>query len=173
MSQVGQEMAAFPFEHLIKNIASGIANAQIELDRSSAQVALMMSGTNEEDRIDFNGESLSLFDLGLRPTFYQFVDTVIEIKIVVSMTTSTSSEHSSSRTKKKAKVGISFWSASASASVSTSTVTAKYARKYDYSVEGSSLVRTKLVPVPPPAILEERIRRIMEEDAAAKASITE
>ena len=38
------------------------------------------------------------------------------------------------------------------------TVTAHYTGKYNYSVEGSSLLRTKLVPVPPPAILEERIR---------------
>ncbi|MCB0557066.1 MAG: hypothetical protein KDD02_26195 [Phaeodactylibacter sp.] len=173
MSQVGQEIGAFPFEDLIKNIAMGIAKAQVALDESSAQVALMMSGANEEDKIDFNGERVSLFELGMRPTFYQFVDTVIEIKIVVSMTTSTSSEHSSSYSKRtaKAKAKLSFWSASASAeaTVTTSTVNAKYAKKYDYSVEGSSLVRTKLVPVPPPAILEERIRLIMEQDAKAKA----
>ena len=44
----------------------------------------------------------------------------------------------------------------------TSTVNSTYSSKYSYSEEGSSLLRTKLVPIPPPAILEERIRALME-----------
>ncbi|NJM78964.1 MAG: hypothetical protein HC854_03825 [Flavobacterium sp.] len=34
--------------------------------------------------------------------------------------------------------------------------------KYSYSAEGSSLLQTKLVPIPPPAVLEERIQLQME-----------
>jgi hypothetical protein len=60
-------------------------------------------------------------------------------------------------------VGASVSSASNSSSfVSTSQVNASYSQKYSYSAEGSSLLRTKLVPIPPPAILEERIRQQME-----------
>ncbi|WVM90436.1 hypothetical protein UMZ34_09950 [Halopseudomonas pachastrellae] len=45
---------------------------------------------------------------------------------------------------------------------------ASYASKYSYSAEGSSLLRTKLSPVPPPPILEERIRAMMEEAEARR-----
>ena len=47
-------------------------------------------------------------------------------------------------------------------SVTTTPVDATYSAKYNYSAEGSSLLRTKLAPVPPPTILEERIRRLIE-----------
>ncbi len=45
--------------------------------------------------------------------------------------------------------------------MTVSSVSASYSAKYQYSAEGSSLMRTKLVPVPPPAILEERIRAMI------------
>ena len=48
------------------------------------------------------------------------------------------------------------------AGLKVSTVSAAFASKYQYSAEGSSLLRTKLVPVPPPAILQERMRRLAE-----------
>jgi len=41
-------------------------------------------------------------------------------------------------------------------------VDASYSSKYSYSAEGSSLLRTKLATVPPPTILEERIRSMMD-----------
>ena len=50
------------------------------------------------------------------------------------------------------------------ASVSSTPVDATYSSKYSYSAEGSSLLRTKLTPIPPPAILEERIRQQLEEN---------
>jgi len=53
----------------------------------------------------------------------------------------------------------------------TSQVDATYSAKYSYSAEGSSLLRTKLVPLPPPPILEERIRRLLDEEATRRQKI--
>ena len=47
-------------------------------------------------------------------------------------------------------------------------MSASYAAKNSYSAEGASLIRTKLVPIPPPAILEQRIKKLMEERQAAE-----
>ncbi|MEY4928085.1 MAG: hypothetical protein RI894_2521 [Bacteroidota bacterium] len=123
---------------------------------------------------------LSMLELGFSPTFYQFVDTIIEVKIAIKYTQEGSStveigqstEVSNKNTNKsngvawaykRGGVGASVSSASNSSSfVSTSQVNASYSQKYSYSAEGSSLLRTKLVPIPPPAILEERIRQQME-----------
>jgi len=49
-------------------------------------------------------------------------------------------------------------------SVTTTPVDATYSSKYSYSAEGASLLRTKLVPVPPPPVLEERIRRLLQDE---------
>lgn len=107
---------------------------------------------------------LSMMELGFTPTFYQFVDTIIEVKLSISFTQEHSSEtkvESKSRTvSKSASIGFSKgrFSASKRKTVTTTQVNGTYASKFNYTAEGSSLLRTKLTPVPPPAILEERIR---------------
>jgi hypothetical protein len=113
---------------------------------------------------------LSMMELGFTPTFYQFVDTIIEVKISIKYTEEASSSvEISTNTKQKAVsrglIGMGQRGravAERSRTVTTTQVNASYSQKYSYSAEGSSLLRTKLVPVPPPAILEERIRQQME-----------
>jgi hypothetical protein len=120
----------------------------------------------------------SMMELGFTPTFYQFVDTIIEVRIAIKMTrtrefsrttTDTAREASSARRRTRRGGGIAGLfggrrsrSYAGRSQVQTSQVDATYAGKYSYSAEGASLLRTKLVPVPPPAILEERIRGFME-----------
>ena len=51
-------------------------------------------------------------------------------------------------------------------------IDATYSTKFNYAVEGSSLFRTKLVPVPPPAILEQRITRVQITNLLAQVRIS-
>jgi hypothetical protein len=109
---------------------------------------------------------LSMMELGFTPTFYQFVDTIIEVKISIRYSQEGSRTIETKNTSKNASFGINRVGFArgirASRAVTTSQVNASYSQKYSYSAEGSSLLRTKLVPIPPPAILEERIRQQME-----------
>ena len=121
---------------------------------------------------------LSMMELGFTPTFYQFIDTIIEVKIAIKMTrtressrtiSDASRDRSSSSDRSKRGGGIfglfggrRSSSYSGKSSVQTTQVDATYSSKYSYSAEGASLLRTKLVPVPPPAILEERIRGFVD-----------
>lgn len=164
MSKIGKELTTVPLEDLIAGLGLGIAKAQLELDKNSTKVAQLMSGINDEDKIFFNGQKLSLIELGFTPTFYQFVESTIEVKIVVNMTTSKSSS-SNTKSKPTKLPSSGWWFSKSEPAFNTTTVDAKYAKKYDYSAEGSSMIRTKLVPVPPPAILDKRIQKLMEEDA--------
>lgn len=175
-TSVGQELLDVPFPEMIQSMAMGIAEAQFELDRVGMRLAQMMSGTYDVEVVDpvtgdktvtqetytisFAGEELSLLELGFTPTFYQFVDTLIEVKISISITTQTESERTRKVTSASAFGAILPWAAGGALRVSS--VSARYASKYQYSAEGSSLLRTKLVPVPSPAILEERIRGLLE-----------
>jgi hypothetical protein len=120
--------------------------------------------------VEFDGKQLSMLELGFTPTFYQFVDTIIEVKISISM--SYSSEYKRTVAKSSTSAGVAFGFFTAGVSARSSSVSASFASKYQYSAEGSSLMRTKLVPVPPPAILEERIRKIVEREAAAATPAT-
>ena len=186
---VGTELAAVPFPMMVKNLGVGIAEAQLELDMVSLKIARMMAGYEIEEVDEVagqpttanaaagdaerkylgelsDGEEDSLLERGLTPTFYQFVDTVIELKISISTQTETSRTHKSTRVKAGFKgAALPFFAAG---SMSVSSVSASFASKYQYSAEGSSVMRTKLVPVPAPALLEERIRAMIAARAAAE-----
>ena len=112
---------------------------------------------------------VSMLELGFTPTFYQFIDTLIEVKIAIKITreierTKTVQQKDNVVTNKRR--GNIFTTTATRSAVSTTTVDAAYSAKYSYSAEGSSLLRTKLAPVPPPPILEERIRKLIEDRAA-------
>lgn len=114
---------------------------------------------------------VSLLELGFAPVFYNFVDTIIEVKIAITITQESSSTNSTTDSSRAVQGQTSFHglpflrgSVNRTRSVSTSQVNGSYSNKYSHSAEGSSLLRTKLSPIPPPAILEERIRAIMEAD---------
>lgn len=105
---------------------------------------------------------VSMLELGFSPTFYQFVDTIIEVKISIKITRS--SEYSQTvRTNTETKRwGWKLFRGGNT--VQTTQVDATYSSKYGYTAEGSSLLRTKLIPIPPPAILEERIRGMLQQE---------
>lgn len=173
---VGTDLLNVPFPEMVKTLGIGIAEAQYELDLVAMKIARMMAGYEpDKEPADLatssagslleertllvplgDGKKYSLLELGFTPNFYQFVDTMIELKMSISMTRETNYSHSSTTVNANVKGRVGFFSASARMHVST--VSASYASKYQYSAEGSSLMRTKLVPVPAPAILEERIR---------------
>lgn len=158
---IGQELTSVRIDQLVQSMALGIAKAQYELDQTGLQLALLMSGTKEEERISLAGDAnrYSLLELGFTPTFYQFVETTIELKIAISMSTSSESQTSTkSESSRSSAQGI----FSRSTQTSCSTVNATYANKYAYSAEGSSLMRTRLVPVPAPTMLTERLRQLSE-----------
>jgi hypothetical protein len=71
---------------------------------------------------------------------------VLEIKVAFSMSSETANgtgEQATFRTK-------------------STPVDATYANRFQYPVEGSSVLRTKLVTVPPPGLLEGRVRELVQ-----------
>jgi hypothetical protein len=171
---VGTELLAVPFPEMVQRLGVGIANAQLQLDLVSLRIARLMAGYDEEaeDKKDGDGvksktylvkfgdgQEYSLMELGFTPTFYQFVDTVIELKMSISVSRETEIKRES---KSSATAAGGFWTPfGGGGSVRTSSVSASFAAKYQYSAEGSSLMRTKLVPIPPPALFEERVRALI------------
>jgi hypothetical protein len=184
---IGHELLNVPMGDMIRQMAFAIADAQLDLDESSARVAEMMSGYRvlrdaDGNLVDATGkasatpvyvdtrvtfgrdaankpEKLSMMELGFTPTFYQFIETVIEVKIAIRVTRERAYD-----TKEQTKSNQYRLRSSNGLKVTTTTVDASYSSRYGYSAEGSSLLRTKLVPVPPPPVLEDRIRRMFEQN---------
>jgi len=143
MPDVGQELLNVPFPEMVVKLATAIAEGQFKLDMVSCEIAKFMGDKKKApvylpDLTDPKGEKeivTSLIGAGFQPTFYQFTDTIIEVKMAISMNKTTEASVSTS-----AKGGWGPFSAS---------VNASYSSKYSYSVEGSSLLRTKITPLPP------------------------
>jgi|SRR6478609_3297049 len=166
---IGQELLNVPFGEMVTSLGQAISQAQLQLDTTSMKIAQIMAGepydvpntdgsegTHQERLlVQFGGQELSMLELGFTPSFYHFVDTIIEVKISITM----SSELSSSLSTFRGSFNSYFALFAAGASVSS--VSASYASKYNYSAEGSSLIRTKIQPVPPPAIFEQRIKALL------------
>lgn len=148
MPDVGQELLNVPFPEMVLKLASAIAEGQFKLDQVSCEIAKFMGDKKKApvylpDLTDEKGEKeivTSLIGAGFQPTFYQFTDTIIEVKMAISMNQTTEASIST-----KASGGWGPFSAS---------VNASYSSKYSYSVEGSSLLRTKITPLPPNTFMQ-------------------
>ncbi|MFC4636422.1 hypothetical protein ACFO3O_21120 [Dokdonia ponticola] len=138
-------------------------NTSNEYSVDDTKIELVSSASPSVTEI-FIPQRLSMLELGFTPTFYQFVDTIIEAKVAIKFTREGSSSFdvkTNSKTR-SASIGFRRGQIRASRNITTTQVNANYSQKFSYSAEGSSLMRTKLVPIPPPAILEQRIQEQME-----------
>ncbi len=155
MPSVGQELLDTPFPDMVAKLAMGIAQAQHALDENSVNTAVILADTDidvvlnvtqviaEDGTVSFEQSdpvSISLIQLGLLPTFYQFSEATIEVSMDIKTTTST---ETNVKVAAEAKVGFGAWSASIKAEVS-------HNRKFGKEVKGTSRLFTKMTPVPPP-----------------------
>lgn len=138
------------------NPASQVAYGDLEITSTATDSTTLVSLPRR----------ISMLECGFTPTFYQFVDTIIEVKISIKYTQegtyNTNTAVSNQSTARR--IGLGFGRLRAGKTVQIAQVNASYSQKYSYSAEGSSLLRTKLVPIPAPAILEQRIQRLMDEE---------
>jgi len=171
-SSIGQALTDVPFPEMIRQMGLGIAEAQYALDKVSIRITQLMAGFSEDEngnmvpdasaliKLSEDSEPVSLLSLGFTPTFYQYVDTVFELKMSMSMS---QSREVSAGTSAEASGRVGFLGNYAAFSAS---VNASYSQKFQYSAEGSSSMRTKLVSIPAPTILEERIKTLLAQENA-------
>lgn len=154
---VGQELLDVPLPDMVAKLAMGIATAQHALDVNSVETAKALADPKNEievvpalvETISTEGAvsfqspdpvKMTLLEVGLNPTFYQFSETTIEVSMDIKTTTAT---EVGVKATAEAKVGFSVWSASL-------RVEASFNRKFGQEVHGTSKLVVKLVPVPPP-----------------------
>ena len=140
---------------MVLKLGLGIAEAQRALDENSVQTAQLLAGTtiplvmavtqtiSSTGAVSFASSppvDVSLLQIGLLPTFYQFSEATIEVTMDIK---TTSSQETNIKVSASAKVGFSCWSASVNVDVA-------HNRKFGKEVRGTSRLFTKMVPVPPP-----------------------
>lgn len=153
---VGKELLNVPFPEMVVKLATAIAEGQMKLDMVSCEIAKYMGSVKKakvtlpdllSDDDENDGYETSLIGAGFQPTFYQFTDTIIEVKMAITMSTSHDSTISTSASYK----GL------AGFGVAAATMNASYTSKYSYEASGSSLLRTRITPVPPSTFMQKML----------------
>ncbi len=188
---VGYDLLNVPFPEMVQKLALAIAESQLALDMNAIEVAQVLANTNLpaesvivaiEETVDadgnvtdtellYNDKEMPLLVYGLNPTFYQFTETIIEVKMAITMRVERYMERDFGKkfefnNKTELKTSFSagggflsslFGGPKISGSIKNtttvayvSTYNAKYSQSYSYKAEGTSLLRTTLAPVPPP-----------------------
>lgn len=157
-----QEAPSTSFADLVRMMAEGIADAQVALDRASAELITELAATQVEyvpsitERIAADGsitfeaappQKVSLLDLGVRPTFYQFSQATVEVTMDLKVV-----EQSNESGDGKRRVGL-----------FAETSNLRFERKLNRDVSVHSKVTATLVPVPAPLRLE-TVRRTETDD---------
>jgi hypothetical protein len=94
---------------------------------------------------------MTLLQAGVNPTFYQFTNSTILIKMSVTSTTEVDNSLSVTVDSQSSNRGFFFSSGSVA-----SHVNASFATKFSYSAQGSSSLQTTLACVPPPKAIMPR-----------------
>ena len=147
------EIPSTSFADLIRMLAEGIADAQLSLDRASAEMLAELASTrvdvvrNITETIDENGnisykaaepQSVSLLELGMLPTFYQFSQATVEVAMDLQIV-----ENVNETTEAK---GLK--------TLFANTSNLRNERKLGREVKIASKLTATLVPVPPPLRIE-------------------
>lgn len=175
-SNVGQELLNVPFAEMVYELGNAIASAQTALDSNSMKILQRMGdaknfpvyipcfnvgeGGNLFETDDEGNEGnikTSMIGAGFQPTFYQFAETIIEVKMTINYQHEQSYENKRqgnvvTKEPKKGILGL-----FGKTKTTTTPINATYTNKYNYSAEGSSLLRTRLVPVPPNTVIQKFI----------------
>lgn len=179
--KVGNALASVKLDRMIVNLAKGIAYGQYELDKVGVDITKLMGVPGI---VSIGDDRLSMLEAGFIPSFYHFVDSIIELKMEVNIreednrglatriaTSTKVTTDFNAEVSGKAGGGFGPFTAESafkssfgvkSTSAYSKAVDATYSQKFSQDLSATSLMRTKITPVPAPEVLIERIKIILE-----------
>ena len=102
--------------------------------------------------------TMSMYQAGLSPTFYQFTEASIEVRLSITMR----EDRESGSVQRSQNQGQEYggWWAYGNSRAYAQSVDFRTANKYSYGAQGASVLRATLRPVPPPARLEPTVTTV-------------
>lgn len=128
---------ASPLGDVIAAVGRGVAEAQAALDRGSLDATLALYDTEGDA-----GTQL-LREIGYRPTFYVLPETSCEVQVSMRVGGSGGADGSANG------------SVNGGARTYVTPLDAGFANRFSYAANASAKLTFKIVPVPPPAVLDE------------------
>lgn len=154
-------MGNAPIWEIMNSLGKGIADAQYAMDDYVFKAIQRLA--SPEEKITVAGQSKSLLELGLMPSFYHFSEVNLNIKMAIS---SMQGEEFGGEAMVAAGggVGLVMFGASLSAS---------YSNKYSFSANAASEVSAKIISIPPPSELKDLISKSIANKQPIEGSSSE
>lgn len=181
---IGRDLLDLPFAEMVRNLAIAIADGQTALDRNSLDtlhelvntevdvmteiVETISPDVHDVDGITVTGASIessglpsvrmNMFQAGLAPTFYQFTEANIEVRLSITMREEQRGT-AGGRTSESSQASFGFLGLGFSRAYA-STVDYRTSNAYDYAAQGASVLRATMKPVPPPSRISPAITTV-------------
>ena len=185
MPGIGRDLLDLPFAEMVRNLAVGIAEGQTALDRNSLETLKTLAETeievvseitevidSIERDVDVDGVpvtvtgaqitqtgvrpgQLTMIQAGFLPTFYQFTEADIEVRLSITMR-----EDRQSRSQQQGSSAAADRFGFGASRAYASTVDYRTANSYSYQAQGASLLRAKMRPVPPPSRIDPAVTTV-------------
>jgi hypothetical protein len=181
---IGRDLLDLPFAEMVRNLALAIAEGQTALDLNSLETLKALARTEldiiaeiteiiEADvrevevggdtipitgaRIRASGTSMNMnmIQAGLLPTFYQFTEAALEVRLSITMRETGESESE----QQLDRAGPPFLALGRSRAFASS-VDYRSSNKYNYQAAGASVLRATMRPVPAPTRVDPRFTTI-------------
>ncbi|MCK6477782.1 MAG: hypothetical protein L6Q35_13235 [Phycisphaerales bacterium] len=122
------EILVAPVGHLVREVCSAVAAAQVELDAASLRAQAALTSTHPE-----------LAEHGYQVTWYSMPEVSVELKLAMHFeeTNRPADGTGAGKTKKARLLAAPF--------------NAKYQNSFAYKADGSTVLKLRVVPVPPPS----------------------
>lgn len=130
---------AAPLGEVIAAVGRGVADAQSALDRASLEQTLAVYESDGDDAVTL------LREIGYRPTFYVLPETSCEVQVSMRLGGNGGPDGSAGTPRASAGVVRTY----------VTPVDAAFASRYAYQAQAAAKLTFKIVPIPPPAALDE------------------
>ncbi len=140
-SELLSESLATPLGEVIAAVGRGVAEAQAALDQASLAATLAMYESDGDEGVE------ALRAIGYQPTFYVLPETTCEVQVSMHIGGTGGADGSAGTSGQTAAIGR--------ARTYVTPVDAAFQQRYAFQASGAAKLTFKIVPVPPPAALDD------------------
>ncbi|PLR20945.1 hypothetical protein SGCZBJ_21115 [Caulobacter zeae] len=140
-SELLSESLATPLGEVIAAVGRGVAEAQAALDQASLAATLAMYESEGDEGLE------ALRSIGYQPTFYVLPETTCEVQVSMHIGGTGGADGSAGTSGQAAAIG--------KARTYVTPVDAAFQQRYAFQASGAAKLTFKIVPVPPPAALDD------------------
>lgn len=144
LSKLVGEVLASPLGQVIASVGQGVADAQAALDAGSLAQTLEIYSESGDAGIAM------LRDIGYRPTFYVLPETTGEVQVSLKMSSGSAQNGGAPAPGRPVLANAAMRSR-----VYVTPVDAGFRNQFSYDASASAKLTFKIVPVPPPAALDD------------------